>query len=80
MKVLRVGFYSGSRSEEYPREIYTDSGTITVDKIIETNLEENFESKTRTKIFVFQSREKDFYQLEVRQGVFKLKRIGIGEE
>lgn len=75
MEVLRVDFYSGSKSEEYPRKIYTDSGTIAVDKIIETKVEEDFDSRDRTRIFVFQSREKVFYQLKVKQGVFKLKQM-----
>jgi hypothetical protein len=80
MEILKVDFYSGSKSDEYPKKIYTTSGTISVDKIIETKLEEDFNSKNRTKIFVFQSQEKVFYQLKVKQGVFKLKQMEIGEE
>lgn len=75
-----MDFYSGSKSEEYPRKIYADSGTIAVDKIIETRLEENFESKKRTKIFIFQNQEKIFYQFEVGQKVFKLKKLETEEE
>jgi hypothetical protein len=80
MEVLHVDFYSGSKSEEYPRTIYTSSGNIAVDKIIETKIEEDFASKSRTRIFIFQSREKKFYQFEVRQGVFKLRQIEMKEE
>jgi len=80
MEPLKVDFYSGSKSDEYPKKIYTTSGTISVDKIIETKLEEDFDSKNRTKIFIFQSQEKVFYQLKVKQGVFKLKQMEIREE
>jgi len=80
MEILKVDFYSGSKSDEYPKKIYTTSGTISVDKIIETKLEEDLDSKNRTKIFIFQSQEKVFYQLKVKQGVFKLKQMEIREE
>ena len=79
MKILRVDFYSGSKSEEYPQKIYTDSGTITVDIVIETKIEEDFDSKNRTRIFIFRSLGKDFYQLKVRQGIFELKQIKTGK-
>lgn len=75
-----MDFYSGSRNEEYPRTIYTSSETIFIDKIIETKIEEDFDSKSRTRIFVFKSREKKFYQLELIQGVFKLKQVEIKGE
>ncbi len=80
MEILKVDFYSGSKSDEYPKKIYTTSGTISVDKIIETKLEEDLDSKNRTKIFIFQSQGKNFYQLNVKQGVFKLKQMEIREE
>ena len=80
MEILKVDFYSGSKSNEYPKKIYTASGTISVDKIIETKLEEDFYSKNRTKIFIFQSQEKNFYQLNIKQESFKLKQIEITEE
>jgi len=80
MEPLKVDFYSGSKSDEYPKKIYTTSGTISVDKIIETKLEEDFDSKNRTKIFIFQSQEKNFYQLNIKEDFFKLKQIEIEEE
>ena len=75
MKIFHVDFYSGSKGEEYPKKIYTSSRKISVEKIIETKLEEDFFSGERKKVFVFQSREKDIYQLEVLSESFKLKKI-----
>jgi hypothetical protein len=75
MEILHIDFYSGSKRDESPRRIFTSSGTITVDRVIETNLEEDFYSKKRKKIFVFQSQEKDFYKLAVCEDSFELKEI-----
>jgi hypothetical protein len=75
MKISHVDFYSGSKGEEYPKKIYTPSKIITVEKIIETQLEEDFYSGVRKKVFIFQSREKDFYQLKFWRGSFELKKI-----
>lgn len=75
MEISHVDFYSGSRRDESPRKIFTSSGTITVDRVIETNLEEDFYSKNRKRIFVFQSQEKDFYKLAVCENSFKLEEI-----
>jgi hypothetical protein len=80
MEVLRVDFYSGSKGDETPRKIYTPSGTIIVDRIIETKLEENLHTKKRTKTFVFQCKEKNFYQLNIQQESFELKQIKTREE
>ncbi len=75
MKISHVEFYSGSKGEEYPKKVYTSSKIITVEKIIETKLEEDFNSGKRKKVFVFQSSEKDFYQLKVGREFSELKRI-----
>jgi hypothetical protein len=75
MKVSHVDFYSGSKGEEYPKKIHTSSGTIIVEAIIETKLEEDFYSGERQKIFVFRSSKKDFYQLKAGRKSFELKKI-----
>ncbi len=75
MEISHIDFYSGSKGEEYPRKIYTTSGTITVEKIIETKLEEDFNSKERKKVFIFQSQKKDFYQLNIYRDTFEIKQI-----
>jgi len=80
MEISRIDFYSGSKGEESPRKIYTSSGTITVDRIIETKLEEDFHSKDRKKVFIFQSHQKDFYQLNVCREFFELKQIEMKEK
>ncbi len=80
MEISHIDFYSGSKGDEYPKKIYTSSGTIIVDRIIETKLEENFHSRERKKVFIFQSQKKQFYQLKVRQASFELKQIEIREE
>lgn len=80
MEISRVDFYSGSSCDESPKKIYTSSGTITVDRIIETKLEEDFHSKDRKKVFIFQSHQKDFYQLNVCRESFELKQIKIKEK
>lgn len=77
MEISRIDFYSGSKGDESPKKIYTSSGTITVEKIIETKLEEDFYSKQRKKVFIFQSQKKDFYRLEARGESFKIKQIEI---
>jgi hypothetical protein len=79
MEISHIDFYSGSKGEESPRKIYTSSGTITVKKIIETKLEEDFCSKERKRVFIFQSQKKNFYRLEVRGESFKIKQIEISE-
>jgi hypothetical protein len=75
MKITHVDFYSGSKIDESPKKIFTSSGTITVDRILETNLEEDFYSKNRKRIFVFQSQKKDFYKLAVYEDFFELEEI-----
>ncbi|MBN1695847.1 hypothetical protein JW879_10700 [candidate division WOR-3 bacterium] len=75
MEISHIDFYSGSKGEESPRKIHTSSGTITVEKIIETKLEEDFYSKERKKVIVFQSRKKDFYQLNIYRDTFEIKQI-----
>lgn len=80
MEALRVDFYSGSKGDETPRKIYTSSGTIIVERIIETKSEEDFHSRERKKVFIIQSQEKNFYQLNIQQGSFELKQIEIREE
>ena len=75
MEISHIDFYSGSKGDESPRKIYTSSGTIIVERIIETKLEEDFCSKERKKVFIFQSRKKNFYQLDVSKGSSKLKQI-----
>jgi hypothetical protein len=76
MEILSVDFYSGSKLDESPRRIFTSSGTITVDRIIETNLEEDFYSKNRKRIFIFQSQGSDFYKLTICKDSFELEEIG----
>lgn len=80
MEISHVDFYSGSKEDETPRKIYTSSGTITVDRIIETKLEEDFHSKERKKVFIFQSQEKDFYQLNIFKDTLEIKQIEIEEK
>jgi hypothetical protein len=80
MEITHIDFYSGSKGEEYPRKIYTSSGTIIADRIIETKLEEDFISREKKKVFIFQSQKKDFYKLIEKQGTFELKKIEIREE
>jgi len=80
MKIRHVDFYSGSKGNESPRKIYTASGTIIVDRIIETKLEEDFDSKNRTRIFIFQGKNNKFYQLKVKQDSYELKQIEKKEE
>jgi hypothetical protein len=75
MEISHIDFYSGSKGEESPRKIYTASGTITVKKIIETKLEEDFYSKQRKKVFIFQSQEKAFYKLVIWGKSFELMQI-----
>ncbi len=75
MKISHIDFYSGSKSDESPRKIFTSSGTITVDRVIETNLEEDFYSKNRKRIFIFQSQKKDFYKLAICEDSFELEEI-----
>ncbi|MEA1913519.1 MAG: hypothetical protein U9N06_06800 [candidate division WOR-3 bacterium] len=64
MNILRVEFYSGTKRNEIPRNIFTDSGVIRVKKIIETRLEEDYESGKRRRIFIFRSWEGSLYRLE----------------
>jgi hypothetical protein len=80
MEIRHVDFYSGSKGNESPRKIYTASGTIIVDRIIETKLEEDFDSKNRTRIFIFQVKNNKFYQLKVKQDSYGLKQIEKKEE
>ena len=75
MEISHIDFYSGSKKDESPRRIFTSSGTINVDKIIETNLEEDFYSKKRKRIFIFKSMEKDFYKLSICKNSFELEEI-----
>jgi hypothetical protein len=75
MEIRHVDFYSGSKGEEYPRKIYTDSSPIIVERIIETRLEEDFSSKERVKVFIFQDQENKFYQFKVKKHFFELKQI-----
>jgi hypothetical protein len=75
MGIRYVDFYSGSKGDEFPRKIYTVSGTIIVDRIIETRLEEDVSSKERVKVFIFQDQENRFYQLKVKQDSFELKQM-----
>jgi hypothetical protein len=75
MKIRHVDFYSGSKGDESPRKVYTASGTIIIDRIIETRLEEDFSSKKRVKVFIFQDQENKFYQLKIKQDSFELKQI-----
>ena len=77
MEISRIDFYSGSKGEESPRKIYTSSGIIMVKKIIETKLEEDFYSKERKRVIIFQSQKKDFYQLSIYKGTFEIKQIEI---
>jgi hypothetical protein len=79
MEISHIDFYSGSKGEESPRKIYTSSGTIIVEKIIETKLEEDFCSKERKKVIIFQSQKKDFYQLNIYRDTFEIKQIEMGE-
>jgi len=80
MKISHVDFYSGSKGEEYPKKIYTSSRTITVERIIETKLEEDFYSGERKKIFLFRSLENDFYQLKIGRKYFELKKLKVKDE
>jgi hypothetical protein len=80
MEISHIDFYSGSKGEESPRKIYTSSGIITVKKIIETKLEENFCSKERKRVFIFQSQKKDFYQLNIYKNTFEIKQIEMEEK
>lgn len=75
MEVLHVDFYSGGKRDELPRKIFTDSGTIKVEKTIEVKLEEDFDSKNREKIFIFQSQNKKIFRLTIKKDVFNLKEI-----
>ena len=75
MEISHIDFYSGSKGDESPRKIYTSSATIIVDRIIETKLEEDFSSKERKKVFIFQSQKKNFYQLNVWGKSFEIKQI-----
>ncbi len=80
IEISHIDFYSGSKGDETPRKIYTSSGTIIVKRIIETKLEEDFYTRVKKKVFIFQSEEKKFYQLIERQASFDLKEIEIREE
>lgn len=80
MEILHIDFYSGGKGEQYPRKIYTSSGTISVDRIIETKLEEDFHSKERKKVFLFQSQKKNFYQLDISKDSFELQKIEVKEK
>lgn len=64
MEVLRVEFYSGSKREENPRIVFTDLGAIRVERVIETRLEEDYQSGNRKKVFIFKSMEGGIYRLE----------------
>lgn len=75
MEISHIDFYSGSKGNEHPRKVYTSSGTIIVERIIETRLEEDINSGEKKKIFIFQSQKKDFYQLSLKQGNSELERI-----
>ena len=75
MEISHIDFYSGSKGDESPRKIYTSSGTIIVDRIIETKLEEDFHSKERKKVFIFQSQKKNFYQLDISKNSFEIRQI-----
>jgi hypothetical protein len=77
MEISRIDFYCGSKGDETPRKIYTSSETIIVERIIETKLEEDFHSKERKKVFIFQSCEKNFYQLNILDDNFEIKQIEI---
>ena len=80
MEISHIDFYSGSKGDEFPQKIYTSSETITVDRIIETKLEEDFHSKERKKVFIFQSQKKNFYQLDISKNSFELKQIETKEK
>lgn len=80
MEILHIDFYSGSKRDEIPRRIYTSSGTIIINKIIEIRLEEDFHSREKKKVFIFKSEENKFYQLNERQTSFELKQIELREE
>jgi hypothetical protein len=75
MEILHIDFYSGSKGNETPKKIHTSSGTIIVKRVIETKLEEGFYSKEREKIFIFQSMEEKFYQLNISKDTFEIKLI-----
>jgi hypothetical protein len=75
MKISHIDFYSGSKKDESPRRIFTSSGTINVDKIIETNLEEDFYSKKRKRIFIFKSMGKVLYKLSICEDFLELEEI-----
>jgi hypothetical protein len=74
MVVTHIDFYSGGKKDESPRRIFTSSGTIIVDRLIETNLEEDFYSKKRKRIFIFESQRK-IYKLAICNDSFELKEI-----
>jgi hypothetical protein len=74
MEISHIDFYSGSKGDESPRKIYTSSGTITVKKIIETKLEEDFNSKERKKVFIFQSQKKKFIDSKCAGNPLKLSK------
>lgn len=76
MEVFRVEFYAGGKGEEEPRIIYTDSGIVRVDRIIETRLEENHKTGKRKRIFILKSIEGDIYCLESSEEGFSIKERG----
>jgi len=79
MQILHIDFYSGSKGNESPKTIYTSSEIIIVKRIVETKLEEDFHTKERKKVFIFQSQKKNFYQLNISKDTFEIKQIEISD-
>jgi len=75
INVFKVQFYSGGKKDEVPKTIYTSSGIIRIYKVIETRLEEDYQTGMRKKVFIFKSIGGDIYRLESQKEEFKLGRI-----
>lgn len=75
IEVRRVQFYSGGKRDEVPKTIFTHSGVIRVHKIIETRLEEDYQSGRRKMVFIFKSIEDNKYRLESSKEGFKLSQL-----
>jgi len=75
IEVIKVLFYSGGKRDEVPKTVFTNSRKIRVHKILETYLEEDYQSGKRKRVFIFKSIGGDIYRLESAEEGFKINQI-----
>jgi len=75
IEVIKVLFYSGGKRDEVPKTVFTNLRKIRVHKILETYLEEDYQSGMRKRVFIFKSIGGDIYRLESAEEGFKINQI-----